>query len=249
MRRATKNAYVVFPSSWLRQRALENALCSLEKSTVIPTPVSIGFFGHTATKKQLKQKLGFNPSVPLVLFVAWKAWKRTGDLNKGYDVIERAIPRLRNSHNFQFVILGHGGGEIPGHLQALWVTPDGSTQQVAEVMRAADFVIGTSRQESLGLVIQEAHAVGTPAVVSDSTGYLEIVDHGKTGFHFRTGEADDLVAQASKILSSAETIEAMAAKAAEKAQQLWHPQVAAIRYRTAYNEAVGHWRRKNAPFK
>ena len=241
LRNASDNCKVVFPSSWLRRKAIDKKLFPEENTSVIPTPVSVEFFNVDPTAEEVRMEWGFDLSSPLVLFVSWKAWKKTGDLNKGYDLIEKAIPEIRKSHRFQFVILGHDGLDIPEHLKAIWIEPDGTAKQVAHLMKAADFVIGASRQEGLGNVIQEAHAVGTPAVVSNSTGYLEIVDDGLTGLHFQSGNVQDLVDKSCQLLGNTQMRRVMSSNAAEKALRLWHPQVVVRQYRDLYKEAVRTW--------
>ena len=241
IRKASKNCKIVFPSLWLKQKALEKNLFPEENTSVIPTPVSLEFFNVSRSKEEVRHQYGFDLASPLVLFVAWKAWKKTGDLNKGYDLLEQAIPEIRKSHRFQFVILGHDGLEIPDYLRAIWITPDGTSKQVADLMKAADFVIGASRQEGLGNVIQEAHAVGTPAVVSGSTGYLEIVDDGLTGLHFQSGNVQDLVNKACELLDNTHLRRRMSANAAEKALRIWHPQIVGKQYHDIYMEAFSAW--------
>lgn len=244
LRKASKNCEIVFPSVWLKRKAIEKNLFPEENISVIPTPVSLEFFNVDRSAKEIRTEYGFELSSPLVLFVAWKAWKERGDLNKGYDLLEKAIPEIRKSHRFQFVILGHDGLEIPEHLGAVWIEPDGTAKQVAHLMKAADFVIGASRQEGLGNVIQEAHAVGTPAVVSNSTGYLEIVDDGHTGLHFESGNVKDLVNKSSELLGNTQMRRVMSARAAEKALRFWHPQVVVRQYRDLYKKAFSTWHRQ-----
>jgi len=241
LRNSLNNAEVVFPSAWLRQKALEHGLFSEKHTHVIPTPVAREFFDTKVSRETAKKICGLDGETPLILFVAWQAWKNKGDLNKGYGLLERAIPMLRKRHNFRFAILGHNGDQIPKHLEALWVSPDGRKKQVADWMAAADFIVGASKQEGLGNVIQEAHAVGTPALVSASTGYLEIVDDGRTGLHFRTEDEEDFVNKASQLLEAPIERHVMAVNASEKASRLWSPNVVAKLYREVYSRAVLNW--------
>ena len=49
--------------------------------------------------------------------------------------------------------------------------------------------------ETLGLVVLEAASQGIPSVVPHNSAAAEIVTHGVTGLHFRTGDEVDLRAQ------------------------------------------------------
>lgn len=243
LRKAGKHSEIVYPSEWLRQEAIRNKIFEGKNQNVIPTPVALEFFQAGRSRDAIRKRHEFSVSVPLVLFVAWKAWKTGGDINKGYDLLEEAIPKLRLLHHFQFAILGHDGNKIPGSLGAKWICPDGTLSQVADLMKAADFVVGASKQEGLGNVIQEAHAVGTPALVSRSTGYLEIVDDGITGLHFDTGDAADFASKASKLLASPGETQVMGANAAKKALMLWHPTIIAGQYQQVYDKAYERWKK------
>jgi len=233
-----RKLWVVYPSTWLKDQATVAGLRNEKRSTVIPSPVGTAFFEVGCTKQRAKVSIGIRPDMPMILFVAWKAWKSRGDMNKGYDILEQAIPLLRSSHDFEFVILGHPGDSVPKHLNARLLSPDGSQEQVARIMRAADFVVGPSRQEALGLVVQEALATGTPALVSASTGYLDVVDDGITGYYFEPGSPEDFVRMASRMLEDRNELVNMGKRARERARDRWHPAHVAEQYFQFYLRAI-----------
>ena len=45
------------------------------------------------------------------------------------------------------------------------------------------------------MIVAEAFAVGLPVVMSDIGGLPELVEHGRTGLIFRSGDAEDLCSQ------------------------------------------------------
>jgi glycosyltransferase involved in cell wall biosynthesis len=68
--------------------------------------------------------------------------------------------------------------------------------EVRRLMDEASFLIFPSEcLEAFGLVIIEAFRAGTPVLASQIGPGAELIDHGRTGRHFRTGDADDLAAQ------------------------------------------------------
>lgn len=64
---------------------------------------------------------------------------------------------------------------------------------IHEVMRGLDILILPSYNEPFGLVVLEAMASGAIVIASDSGGPLEIIEHGKDGFFFKTGNVNSLV--------------------------------------------------------
>jgi glycosyltransferase involved in cell wall biosynthesis len=61
---------------------------------------------------------------------------------------------------------------------------------------AADCLVVPSESETWGLVVNEAFAAGTPAVVSDEVGCAaDLLAGGDTGFTFRVGDVDHLAAR------------------------------------------------------
>ncbi len=65
--------------------------------------------------------------------------------------------------------------------------------EVYEIMRGARFMVLPSEwYEPFGRVVVEAFSCGTPVIASDTGGMAELVDDGRTGRLFRTGDACDL---------------------------------------------------------
>ena len=66
-------------------------------------------------------------------------------------------------------------------------------EAVARELGASDLVVVPSLwYENSPLVILEARAVGTPLLVSDQGGMAELVEVGRTGWHFKMGDVGDL---------------------------------------------------------
>lgn len=73
---------------------------------------------------------------------------------------------------------------------------------VYELMGAAIVLIFPSQwYETFGRTIAESFAKGTPVIASSLGAMTAMVDHGRTGLHFRAGDAHDLVAQVESLLS------------------------------------------------
>lgn len=75
-------------------------------------------------------------------------------------------------------------------------------EQVLVLMKEATVLVFPSLcYETFGLSIAEAYAVGLPAIASNLGSPSSLVKHGRTGLHFRPGDADDLVAQVEWVLT------------------------------------------------
>lgn len=71
-----------------------------------------------------------------------------------------------------------------------------SLAETYKVIGGARFLVVPSESyETFGRVVIEAFAHGTPVIGSNLGGIGELITHGCTGLHFRSGDADDLLAQ------------------------------------------------------
>jgi glycosyltransferase involved in cell wall biosynthesis len=73
---------------------------------------------------------------------------------------------------------------------------------IRDLHAAADVVVLCSDREGLGRCVVEAMAMGTPVVVTDSGGTHEVVNHRKTGFVVRGGDARDLATRIVEALTA-----------------------------------------------
>lgn len=88
---------------------------------------------------------------------------------------------------------------IPG-IEWLGLQPQ---EEVSELMgKAAFLVLPSEGYETFGRVAIEAFAKGTPVVAAKVGAVAELVEHGRTGLHFRSGDPRDLVTQVERILKN-----------------------------------------------
>jgi glycosyltransferase involved in cell wall biosynthesis len=73
-------------------------------------------------------------------------------------------------------------------------------QEVFDMMKRARFLMFPSTcYENFPLVIAEAFACGLPVISTDIGAAAEIVDHGRTGVHFKSGDPHDLAAAVQRL--------------------------------------------------
>jgi glycosyltransferase involved in cell wall biosynthesis len=76
-----------------------------------------------------------------------------------------------------------------------------SWEEVHELMGGATFLVFPSEwYETFGRVAIEAFAKGTPVIASKIGAIAELVEHGRTGLHFRPGDPEDLATQVDWVL-------------------------------------------------
>jgi glycosyltransferase involved in cell wall biosynthesis len=68
----------------------------------------------------------------------------------------------------------------------------GKRADIANVLRALDLFVFSSRKDSFGVAVVEAMLAGVPCVVSDIGALLEVTNDGEYAAVFRTGDANDL---------------------------------------------------------
>jgi glycosyltransferase involved in cell wall biosynthesis len=69
-------------------------------------------------------------------------------------------------------------------------------ERVLDLMKEASVLIFPSTcYENFPVTILEAYAVGLPVIASNLGGMSSLVDHGRTGLHFRPGDPEDLAAK------------------------------------------------------
>jgi len=150
-----------------------------------------------------RHEIGVAPGAPLVGMLArFDAWK-------GHDVFLQAARRIKDARpDTRFAVVG-------GALNAAWLPHvagyeetvralarrlglDGALAfvphraDVAAAYAGLDVVVCPSVREPFGMVVIEAMAAGRPVVASDSGGPLEILEDGRTGVLFETGNAKAL---------------------------------------------------------
>lgn len=79
--------------------------------------------------------------------------------------------------------------------------------EVYELLGEAAFLVFPSDwYETFGRVAIEAFAKGTPAIASNIGAIAELIEHGRTGLHFRPGDSEDLAAQVEWALTHPEEL-------------------------------------------
>ncbi len=90
-----------------------------------------------------------------------------------------------------------------------------------EWMQICDSVALTTYEETFGLVLIEAMHVGIPVIGSDRGGVPEIIDDGKTGLLFESGNADSLSEKIMDYNNNSEKMRRIALEGQKKAKEIF----------------------------
>ena len=129
--------------------------------------------------------------------------KRPGDIIKAMAKNQKSESRKQKA-----LVVFVGSGELENELRALAMREDvrvhfagfKNQSELPACYAAADALVLPSDNETWGLVVNEAMACGTPAIVSNAVGCApDMIDEGKTGFTFPAGDADALAERLAKL--------------------------------------------------
>jgi L-malate glycosyltransferase len=119
-----------------------------------------------------QQRLATNKTIDCLLVGNW-------DHNKGID---RLITLVKQMPKVKFAVIGAGVladilKQCAERYDNLQILGSKKANELAQVLHNTKFLLSLSRNESFGLVICEAHACGTPCIVTETDGASEQLPH------------------------------------------------------------------------
>ncbi|WP_346839076.1 glycosyltransferase family 4 protein [Microbulbifer sp. SAOS-129_SWC] len=118
-------------------------------------------------------------------------------------------------------------------------------KEVLGLVKDADFIVMPSTwYEGFPMVLVEAFACGTPAIVSKLGSMEEIVKDGVTGLHFETGSADDLAEKINNLIANPELLKSMGENARIEYLDKYTPEKNYEILKDVYRQAIGEANRK-----
>lgn len=140
--------------------------------------------------------------------------------------IDHIRPALEQVPNTRLIVVGDGPARpyLEQHFAGLPVKFMGymSGERLSQAYASADIFVFPSRLETFGLVVVEAMAAGLPVVASRVGGVTDVVQEGKNGYTFESGDTAKLVDGIRKIAVSHENIKGMGQYARQYAEtQSW----------------------------
>lgn len=228
-----RDVVFVAPSNWLANKARKSSILSDHDVRVIPNPIDSVFLQPLA-KSKMRIKLGLNQGSHVISIVA----KNLGDPNKQIRVVIEQFQRFRLQSNFESQLLLVGDGELnmplgPNVRRYTHRTPE----ELREIYCASDVLVSASIDETFGLTLAEAAAVGTLILTSEGHAGSDLVQDGIDGFKMSTAHA--LAHSLEKIFALGPEIrESIAQSGSALALSKCDPKQVAESYKKIYEELL-----------
>mgnify|MGYP003565430864 FL=1 len=230
--------WLVAPSSHVMRMARVSVLASSWPVTVIPNRVDCEVFTAVSSPHRvgLRRKLGVEGAEPIILFGSGSRAAYT----KGMDLLEGSLRELRNRlPHARFITFGPESNELPNWVDQIGFVADESS--LRKLYAAADVVLVLSRFETFSQVAAEAQACGTPVAAFATSGLLDVVSEGETGFLAKAFDSLALADAAERVIAAGEP---MRQAARERAERLWAMPVVGKQYADWYEQAIREFRER-----
>jgi glycosyltransferase involved in cell wall biosynthesis len=201
------NAFIS-PSQYLAD-AYVHAGIPQERMHVIWNGIDVGKFSHT---KKIP-----DPDHIRFTFIGYFG------KHKGIQILLDALQYLKNKEKVTINLIGDGelftqyknevNNKNLNNVVKFW----GKIKNIQDAYAQTDvFILPSIWPENQPVTITEAMAAGIPVIAANSGGIPELIEHGKTGFLFETGNAWDLAKKMSEIIEEPENIKIFGENAFEK---------------------------------
>ncbi len=148
---------------------------------------------------------------------------------KGHKVALQAIASSSQRHRIKFLFLGKGAEKEEKELNALikelnlrrnvlWIK---EIEDTALFWAGVDAILVPSIEEGLGLTAIEAQLLGVPVIASSAGGLKEVVEEGRTGRMFETGDFKGLAGLLDEFVNKRYDFSLFAENAKRRAEDLF----------------------------
>jgi glycosyltransferase involved in cell wall biosynthesis len=227
----------VAPSSWMQDLAKSSTILGNADVRVIPNGVDTKIF-KPIKKSLAREKLQLSVEKKYILFSANNV---LGDSNKGFERFRNIITLLKerfSSAEVEIIIIGKVRGKIQIDLPIHNFGYQSTQDNMALLYSAADVVCVPSTQESFGLVALEAMSCGTPVIAYRTSGLIDIVVDGETGFLAEPYSEQDFADQLFTLLSDTNLQGKMASASRQRALKKFDQLIVVNQYLEVYKELL-----------
>lgn len=236
-RRHWRPSTVVPASTWLTQAAHESALMANWPIIRIPHVVDTQVF-IPIDKQEARRILGLPGDAPVIAFLASAG---IGDRRKGFDLLEQALPAVRDAHpDVRLAIAGPAQTEnsaIAG-VPVTWTGSLHGDEALRALYGSADVLAVPSREDNMPLTAMEAQTCGRAVVGFEIGGLPDIVAHHQTGYLAPAGDTASLAVGLVEALSDARAEDVWGQAARARALATWSGPVVVQQYLDAYTRAI-----------
>ncbi len=175
------------------------------------------------------------PPIPRIIHVGQLSYQKAPEL------LVKAANRLREK-KFKFQIEFIGNGPLRGALESdvntmgleNHITFSGHVTNVHEKLTTATVEVITSRWEGLPFSLVDAMRYGVPVIASRVNGVLDLVEDRVSGYLFKSGDLDGLVANLEEVLQNPEKAAKIGRAGRDRIQGLFDMEDMAENHRKLY---------------
>ncbi|MCZ3387436.1 MAG: glycosyltransferase family 4 protein [Actinomycetia bacterium] len=171
---------------------------------------------------------------------------RVDEPRKGLEVLLAALPAMVDMNpNVQLLIAGPGETDAVAQLSAdlrrrVHLLGRVSEQEKAELLSSVELYVAPHiGGESFGIVLLEAMAAGSPVLASDLAAFADVLDGGRCGVLFPTGDSAALAKAAAALLADQGRRADLVAAGSERAREYDWARVAR-QVVAVYETVAGH---------
>lgn len=226
----------IAPSEWMAAQARSSLLLSHADIRVIPNGVDTECY-QPMDKQLARNLLNLPATSKLILFGANNV---TRDENKGLGKFKKILEKLatiNEKDSITVLVFGRTNGILLDlAFPTIYFGHQAMPQDMAKLYSAADVVCVPSIQESFGLVALEAMSCGVPVVSFRTSGLVDIVEHGNTGFLAEPYCEDDFASLVNLLLTDSLLSQKMSTESRKRAIELFSQTRVASAYLHLYRE-------------
>jgi glycosyltransferase involved in cell wall biosynthesis len=219
--------------------SLVNEGISSEAVRIVRNGVDLRQFHSNGNRLSARQKWGWSAEGPLIGLIA------NLRPEKGHLILLKAIPAVIQRYpQAHFLLAGPGPleSELRNYVTKNNLTPYvsflGDFYGIPDLLAALDIVVLPSTSESMPNVVLEAMSAGRPIIASAVEGCKELIDHGRNGLLFPTGDSQVLADQILMLLAMPELRAQLGNAARKHAETEFDINVAVKRLEAVYDELL-----------
>ena len=234
-----KSFHIATCSNWLTDCAKASPLFHNGSIRTINYPLDVEFTFKPFSKIDSRNLFHLPQDKKIILAGAIDS---VNSLYKGGDLLKEAIAHIAKTGRKNAVVALFGEKSATQFTD--WAIPVFNVgriydeQILGKLYSAADVVVMPSRQEAFGQVTSEAQACGTPAVVFNKGGPIDIVAHKETGYLATPFDTQDLAEGICWVLDEQDKGDHLSINSRERAIRLFSPELAGKKYYRLYEAAL-----------
>jgi glycosyltransferase involved in cell wall biosynthesis len=176
--RNLSNLALVSPSKWMAERVSRSSRFGSQKSMIISNPIDNVYF-ENYSRSNARRQLGLDDLSKVAVVIA----SNLGDPNKNVALIIETLEKaaIHSSKTPVLLMVGKNGQQFKSEIIQVISVGVKTSESLAQMLVASDFVVSASSAESAGMTIAECGALGIPSIVLGIGAITEMLDHGVSG--------------------------------------------------------------------